>query len=175
MRIRTMAVALLALPALAFTACGEDEAPASGGGAAAGDDKSRQAELAFAECMREQGVDMPDPEPGSGGRRAFRVGGDSGISPEAFEQAREACGEHLEGVRPEMSEEQQEEFKESALAHARCMREHGIDMPDPTFGEGGRVQQALRGGINPEDPRFQEAQEECSQYQPRMRMERDAQ
>ena len=64
------------------------------------------------------------------------------------------------------------EFREAALEFARCMREHGIDMPDPTFGEGGRMTQRLGGtGVDPEDPRFEEAAEECSKYQPRMMRE----
>jgi hypothetical protein len=127
----------------------------------------REAALDFAQCMRENGVDMEDP--GQGGGILLNAGPGSGNSPATVERAQDACRKHMEGIEPpELSEEEQREFKERALAFARCMREHGIDMPDPTFGEGGRVQQALRGGIDPEDPRFREAQEDCSKYQPRM-------
>jgi hypothetical protein len=155
----------LAAASLALAACGGGEDPS----AASGDDRARfrEAALDFAECMREQGVDVPDPSPGSGGRITFAVppGGDDA----AFRRAQEACQKHLEKARPpELSEEQQREFRERALKHARCMREHGIDMPDPTFDERGGIQQRIEGDIDPSDPRFQEAQEACSRFGPRI-------
>jgi hypothetical protein len=36
------------------------------------------------------------------------------------------------------------DFREAALGHARCMREHGIDFPDPKFGPGGGVRMEMR-------------------------------
>jgi hypothetical protein len=51
-------------------------------------------------------------------------------------------------------------MEESMLKFARCMREHGVDVPDPKPGEGIRI-----GGpgskIDPEDPSFQKAQKAC--------------
>ncbi len=59
-------------------------------------------------------------------------------------------------------------MQQAALAHSRCMREHGIDFPDPTFGEDGGVQMRIRkgSGIDPESPKFQEAQEACRDEMP---------
>ena len=37
------------------------------------------------------------------------------------------------------SEEEQEKMQEQALEFSKCMREHGIDMPDPQFSEDGGV------------------------------------
>jgi hypothetical protein len=161
---------LLALPlaaaSVALTACsGGDDSTAAGGG-----DRTqfREAALEFAECMRKQGVDMPDPQPGGG--LVLRAGPETGNDPETVERAQEACRKHLEDVRPpELSEEDQREFREQALKHARCMREHGIDIPDPTFGDGNRVQQRLPEGIEPGDPRLREAQEACSRYREALR------
>ena len=79
--------------------------------------------------------------------------------PRTMRKAEEACRKHLEDIKPpELSEEQQKEFQEAALAHARCMREHGIDIPDPTFGENGGAQIRIGGrgtGLDPDDPKFQ--------------------
>ena len=162
MNLRLCTAALLALSALALAACGEDTPSAAG--SADTQDKMRQAQLKFAACMREHGVDMPDPS-AEGGKQVFKVGGDSGISKEKFETAQKACEKYREEFRPELTEAQQQEFKEQALAHARCMREHGIpDFPDPTFdAEGGakiRIQ-AGGGNLNPEDPKFKAAEEAC--------------
>jgi hypothetical protein len=160
MTIRPLAAALLALSALGLAACGEDTPSAAG--SAESKDKARQAELKFASCMREEGIDMPDPS--ADGKRVFKVGGDSGISPEEFERASKACEKYRKGIRPELTEEEQQEFKENALAHARCMREHGIDFPDPTFDAEGGARVRLPGGsgkLNPEDPKFKAAEEAC--------------
>ena len=72
--------------------------------------------------------------------------------------AEKACAKYRDEVKPpEMSPEKAAEFKKGALANARCMREHGIDMPDPTFDENGGAQMRLGRGINPESAKFQKA------------------
>jgi hypothetical protein len=162
MTIRPVAAALFALAALGLAACGEDTPSAAG--SAASKDEMRQAQVKFAECMRENGVDMPDPQT-EGGKTVFKVGGDSGISPEKFETANKACEKYQKDLRPELTEEDQQKFKEQALAHSRCMREHGIDFPDPTFDAEGGARVRLGGGsggkLNDEDPKFKAAQEAC--------------
>ena len=91
-----------------------------------------------------------------------------------FEAADEACQpilEAVEGSFPELDPEQEQEMRDQALEFAECMREHGIDMPDPVFdAEGGaRVEVNVgdggpgAGGIDFDDPDFQEAQEACGE------------
>ena len=159
MTLRPLAAALLALSAFGLAACGGDTP--STAGSAESEDTARQAELRFARCMREEGIEMPDPS--ADGSRDFRVGGDSGISPEEFERASRACEKYRRGSSRPPTEEQQQEFREMALAHSRCMREHGVEMSDPIFTErGARVR--LEGGSgkpNPEDPEFKAAEEAC--------------
>ncbi len=41
------------------------------------------------------------------------------------------------------------------------MREHGIDMPDPTFDANGGARMNLGRGIKPESAKFKKAQEAC--------------
>jgi hypothetical protein len=164
MRIPTPLAAALVVAAL--TGCGE--------AATAGSDdrqlQAQDAQLAYAKCMREHGVDMPDPEPGE---RGLRFVAPEGTSPEETREAEQACRKHLDAIEPpELSEEQQEEMKEAALAHARCMREHGIEnFPDPTFGEDGRTELRIGpdSGIDPESPKFREAQEACQDELPELR------
>jgi hypothetical protein len=155
--LRPLAAALLA--GFALAGCGSDDP--TGEAAADPEQRNRDAMLAYAQCMRDQGIDMPDPAPDE---RGFRVTAPKGVTPEEMRTAEEACSKHLDDLKPpEMSEEQEKEFQEAALAHARCMREHGIDMPDPTFGENGRAQIRIGkgSGIDPESPKFQEAQDAC--------------
>jgi hypothetical protein len=157
MKIPIIAAALVC--GLALTACGAEEEPA-----ADREQANRDAFLAYAQCMREQGIDMPDPQPG---QRGIQLRAPKGVTPEEMEEAEAACRKHLDEIEgPELSDEQQKEFQEAALEHARCMREHGIDMPDPTFGEDGRAQIRIRrgdgaSGPDPDDPEFKAAQEAC--------------
>jgi hypothetical protein len=50
----------------------------------------------------------------------------------------------------------------------KCMREHGVDMPDPTFGANGeaRVQIRRGSGIDPDGAKFKAAQEACEDELP---------
>jgi hypothetical protein len=50
------------------------------------------------------------------------------------------------------------------LALARCMRQHGIDMPDPDANGGIDMTGA---GVDPDGPKFKAAQQACQQYQPK--------
>ena len=114
--------------------------------------------MKFAECMREQGVDVPDPKAAAGG--PAKLAGD--VSREEFEDAAEACEEYRRDIAPQLSEEEQQEFRDKALAFARCMREHGLDVPDPTFSaEGGAQMRLGRDKGDPEDPEFQAAERDC--------------
>jgi len=150
----------LVVASVALGACGggSDDATAGTGDRRA---EFREAALKFAKCMRAHGVDMPDPTPGGG----IRIGGpDMGPQDQQrMEDAQKACQKILEKVRPpEMSKEDQQKFKDQALEFARCMREHGIDMPDPQFQGGGRMTQRLDEGADPRSQRFQDAQKSCA-------------
>jgi len=153
---RSLAAALLAASALGLAACGDDEAPAASQSA---DRKARDAELKFAECMHEHGIDFPDPQDGPG---LVKIGKDE--SPEELREAEKACENFRKAIEPpELTEAQQQEFKKRALEHARCMREHGIDFPDPTFSEDGGANIRLGPGrVDPEDDDFKAAEEECA-------------
>jgi hypothetical protein len=153
----------IAVGAIALAACGGD----SSGGSRSSKADFREAALKHARCMREHGLDVPDPKFGPGGEVQLEMRG-GGADKLKMQRAEEDCRKYLEAVRPpELSPEQEQKFREEALKHARCMREHGIDMPDPTFGEGGKVQMKIdggSGGIGPGNPRFEEAQKECAKY-----------
>lgn len=163
--LAALAVALVAL--LGMTACGgqaEGSDVATAGDSTAEPEPSAtpdesadpdEAALEFAECMRENGVDMPDPEPGQNGGFQLFGGGTGDVDQATLERALEACRDlapQLEGgaeIDPEMEEQM--------LALAECMREHGIDMPDPTTDGGLSLQ--LPDGVDREE--VDAALEEC--------------
>lgn len=154
------------------TATDGDGGEVEDGGAGDGevtDAEREDALLEFTECMRDHGVDLPDPEissSGDGGGRVVVGGPGGGGGPQdqkAFEEADEECRHIMEDVfgdAPEMDPEEQAEMQDNALAYAQCMRDHGIEVPDPEFSDGG-IGMRLGEGIDPEDPDFIAAEEAC--------------
>ena len=119
--------------------------------------------LAFAKCMREHGVDMPDPVVNADGGMTVTIGSEGGkpIDQKTMQAADEAC-KHLMPARPDggptqMTPEQQD----AMLDFAKCMREHGVDMPDPDFGSGGGPVMIGGDGIAFDSPTFKAADEAC--------------
>lgn len=143
----------------------------------------------FARCMRENGVDMPDPQPAADGKPTrMIVGGGPGSDDKAgrapmdkdkMDKANAACSAIMENVAQDPAHQldpaEEAKMKEQALGFSKCMREHGIDMPDPQFGSGpggGGMTVTVGGpggdgnGPDPASPAFQEAQEACSSFMP---------
>lgn len=120
---------------------------------------SRDAFVAYARCLRGRGMDVADPEPARGGGAvsAVRV-------PEprtaAEERAVQACA-HLLPPAGSQSERAGADagLRDALLAHARCMRDHGVDHPDPRFLPDGGIDIATPPGAG--SPAFAEAQEAC--------------
>jgi hypothetical protein len=169
LRVAATAAALAVALALALAACGggddsdgvasltetNGQTTTNGSQAsAAGSRDWQEAQLEYARCMRAHGVDFPDPVNGRFELRTERA------DQRKLQAAQEACREILARARPPISEEQEAEMREAALEFAKCMRKHGVDMPDPTFPEGGgtlmRVPPGKKG-----DPKLEEAQKAC--------------
>ena len=132
-----------------------------------------EAILAYAECLRDNGIDVDDPEAGTAGARAIFGGGPGTDGPtidrrsEEFIAANESCGYILEASRPEVDPEAEQERLEEQLALAQCIRDEGFEAyPDPSIGSDGRLER-LRGqemrelGIDQRSPEFQEAIGNC--------------
>lgn len=101
--------------------------------------------LEFAACMRSHGVDMPDPQITEEGGISMHIGAGPDGSPADLDAAHEAC-EHLMPSGPmtrDGNDFDPTEMQDEMLAFTRCMREHGVDMPDPQFDEDGRLEQRV--------------------------------
>jgi hypothetical protein len=148
-----------------------------------------EAMLAFQTCMREHGIDIDvafAPANGSDGGGDVDVkvnepvtGGAgpaqpaTGFDAEKLKAAEQACEELLpEGGRGDPSRTMDPELQDQLLAFAQCMRDHGVDFPDPQF-DGGRVTVGFGPGaggddnqIDPGSATFKAAQEACGQNLP---------
>jgi hypothetical protein len=153
--LATAVGALVLALSVVLAACGGNSGDSGSSSGAADAEERHQAELEYARCMREHGVDLPDPV---NGRFELRQrAGDQ----QKVQDAQEACREILEKVGPPpLDEEQEAELREAMLDFAKCMREHGVDMPDPKFEEGGGVTQLMPPGSE-DDADVEEAQKAC--------------
>jgi hypothetical protein len=168
--LRSVSAAALVVVAVGLAACGgDDPTPASSGsGGGSGrrgiDAKTKQAMLDYARCMREHGIDMADPQFDQGGGRVIQKSDARGTTPEQQRAAERACAKYQKQIKPPpMSAAEKQKQRAAALANAKCMREHGIDMPDPTFDENGGIEQRIEqgSGIDPESAKFREAEKAC--------------
>jgi hypothetical protein len=119
----------------------------------------------FAECMREHGIDMPDPEPDQGG---FSIAIPEGTSREDADAAVEACKEFEPngGEPPQLSAEEVAQMRE----FAKCMRENGIEnFPDPNADGGIRIESKPGdpGSIDHMSQEFKDAELACKEFQPK--------
>jgi hypothetical protein len=165
-------IGAVALCAATVAACG-GSTPDTVSDAADRASKARDGALKFAQCMREHGVDMPDPKVDASGRVAVTLTGGpkSGNAEADLEAAQKECGKFMEDVKGDPPDAAtQAKQQDAMLAFARCMREHGVDMPDPEFSSsGGRMTSKIRRregaqagtGDGPDSPRFNAADEAC--------------
>ncbi len=123
--------------------------------------------LAFADCMRAEGIDFPDPVVNADGSvEFFGANGDrdaDGFAQDAgFEVAVDTCGSLIEGASFLPDEGDFTELEDSFLEVAECLRDNGIDVPDPQFGEGGPGAGGPFGAdFDPDDPATAAAVEAC--------------
>ncbi|WP_238016366.1 hypothetical protein KZZ52_57970 [Dactylosporangium sp. AC04546] len=150
---KTIVLLTLLLLAACSPAHGPSVASAGGGPSVSASPSADKAEAnrRFAKCMREHGVDVPDPGPD--GNLTIATGADRSKVLEASE----ACQEFLPngGALKNLSPEQLEQ----ARAFAKCMREHGVNMPDPDPNTG--LSSFLKSDIDVNSPAFKAAAEAC--------------
>jgi hypothetical protein len=156
-------VALLAAGLIALTGCAEQPAEteiASADGDAKSSaeatpsptlDREEQA-LKFVECMRKNGIDMPDPGPNGNIQMKLEKGNQA-----KMEKAQEACREYAPSKLggQQADPEQLDRMRE----FTKCMRDNGIDMPDPDPNNPGMIKLDGKG----QDPeKLEAAQKACS-------------
>jgi len=168
---------------LLLAACGDGGSPSDGIASLEGqtttaaDDRdavldAEESILALVECMRVEGVDIPDPEFDDRGNLRLVSLADLGeaveaVDPDDLEAAVEACEQYLVGVAQVFQSIDRTAIEDRLVEFAACMREQGFDLPDPDFsggfpGEGdGPPQGGPFGDIDTDDPAFQRAYDAC--------------
>ncbi|MFI5766187.1 hypothetical protein ACIA8F_35295 [Streptomyces sp. NPDC051563] len=108
-----------------------DSSNSSGTGGSGGGADADNA-LKLRKCLRDNGVDAPDPKPGED-PRGMTLG--AGADQEVLKKAMDKCGMKGPGSGGEMPQAE----KDKALKQAKCMRDNGFDFPDPEFNGNART------------------------------------
>ncbi|NUS12732.1 MAG: hypothetical protein HOY69_15255 [Streptomyces sp.] len=125
------------VPVLLLSGCSSGGGSAQSGSgasgaasAAAGQDRG----VKFAQCMRGEGIDMPDPKDGSGAQGLAGVLDKAmqGPDKQKVQDAVGACRRYL----PAGSVDGGGKAQQKQLELARCLRRQGVDVPDPKPGQG---------------------------------------
>ncbi|MEU3461681.1 hypothetical protein ABZ721_17275 [Streptomyces sp. NPDC006733] len=148
------ALAALALFASACSGSDADSGAKSSGGKSSADTASDKA-VKFRKCLRDHGLDVPEPKPGEDSR-GMTIG--SNGSQESVQKAMDACKQFSSNPSGEISQAD----KDKALKFAQCMRKNGVDMPDPNFGGGGGPQKAMPMPQGDAKEKFDKANKLCS-------------
>ncbi|MCP3759597.1 hypothetical protein [Streptomyces sp. TBY4] len=121
----------------------EDGSSQSGGSSSGGSGGGTDADnaLKLRKCLRDNGVDAPDPKPGED-PRGMTLG--AGADQEALKKAMEKCGMSAPGGGGEIPQAE----KDKALKQAKCMRDNGFDMPDPEFNGNARSGFSIPDGVD---------------------------
>jgi hypothetical protein len=164
--VQVAVLSVIALSALSLTACSgkgaADTGVASGGGTPAPSESAsanaptngQDAQLKFAQCMRENGVNIPDPQPG----QPLRIT-DPNASQATMEAATKKCQPLLQAGGGPINPNDPA-VQDAMVKFTQCMRAHGVDIPDP--GPNGQMQ--IPNGTAQD--KLQQAQQQCQQYLP---------
>ncbi len=126
--------------------------------ASASPTSSNDGGLAFASCMRDNGIDVPDPDPDGGFDQRGQA--DIDFDDPQFRNALDECRDLLPGDNP-LTRNFNSAQQNAILKLVGCLRKNGVDVPDPQFDSNGQLVIDDPGAINPGDPKVRKALQEC--------------
>jgi hypothetical protein len=150
------AIIITASLVLLVAACGGS--PSSAGSSTAGGTTSSQL-LAFARCVRSHGV-ANYPDPNSAGKLPTATPQQLGVSSSEYQAAESACQHALPNGDGGPTQAQVQQYRNTMLLYARCMRSHGLsNFPEPD--SRGHLDIGPGTDVPVNTPQFQRAFESC--------------
>jgi len=156
---RLFAAPVLVLVGALLAACGGSGGPSNAARREQLAEQRAETKFAdFAKCLREHGANV---EVRPGGHGLKFLGGRGGFA--AAKAADSACARYRpEPHKANISAQQKIEQEETSRKFAKCIRSHGIHLPEAkVLNTGGGNQVAYLPGVNPQSPAFQAAVKVC--------------
>jgi hypothetical protein len=162
---------LLAAAALSLAACGDDSgdskvATLDNGSASSAPSAAPSGDLDkqlndYLECLRKQGLNVPDATVDAKGRISFGTpAAGQSFDRDKFTDAQKVCGDLPAGLTTGLEDLDQSELQDAALAFAKCMRGQGVEMADPDVSKLGQGGGAFA-DLDRDDPKVAAAVESC--------------
>ncbi|MER6528566.1 hypothetical protein [Streptomyces sp. NPDC001508] len=167
--VRSLVAAAAALLTTSLLAgCSGDSNAATSTSDSASPTSTGDRALAYSKCMRDNGVpNFPDPQSDSGG---IRISPQDGLDPnsQAFKEAQQACQDLApQGSGPGGGSGGGAIDSAKAADWAKCIRENGVPkFPDPQINGSSLVIDIMGAGVDPGDPKFQQAMQACMSKYP---------
>lgn len=94
-----------------------------------------QALLRLTRCLREEGLDVPDPKVDASGNLQLLIGERPSFDPDsaAAQSAIKACQKYIQGIIQSFSADDLADIRDATVEYAQCLRKEGYDVPDPKF------------------------------------------
>lgn len=147
-----------ATAALAACGSGSGTSSTSTSTAATAQQRAVAALTQFAHCMRTHGVPVPDPNSQGQITGANQLQQQYQNTPQG-QAALSACHSYLQNAFAQLTPANTQQYRHAQLLFARCMRAHGVAVPDPD--PNGEINLASR-SIDKASPQFQTAAQSCA-------------
>jgi hypothetical protein len=147
-----------------LTACGGSSSTNTSGTSQRTSQQQRIAALTqFAGCARARGIPVPDPNSQGDIAGSEQLRQQYQNTPQG-QATLKACGSYLRKAERQLMPANTPQNRQAELLLARCMRAHGIQVPDP--GPDGQISLGAAASINKASPQFRQAQQACAHLVP---------
>ena len=147
-----------------LAACGGSSSTSTSGTSQGTGQQQRIAALTqFAGCARTHGIPVPDPNSQGQILGSEQLRQQYQNTPEGRATLR-ACGSYLRKAATQLTRANTQQSRQATLLAVRCMRAHGIPVPDP--GPDGQINPGAAASINKASPQFQQASRACAHLFP---------
>jgi len=157
--VRNLAIVGVLASSVAVAGCGGSSSSGSGSSASSSANKQDAARVKLNQCLRDQGVNVPDSAGGGGGTAL------TASDRQKLQTAIQGpCKKYQSQAFGNITDSQRQEFQDAFTKFSACMRQHGVNLPDPTAnGNGGPP---AGGQIDQSDPKVKAATSACQSKLP---------
>jgi hypothetical protein len=147
-----------------LTACGGSSSTQTPGTSQGTEQQQGVAALTqFAACARTHGIPVPDPNAQGEISGSQQLKRQYQNTPQG-QATLKACGSYLKRAATQLTRANTQQARQATLLAVRCMRAHGIPIPDP--GPTGQINPVAAASINQASPQFQQAEQACAHLIP---------